>query len=103
VPSDPATPPRRGGREEAVRQRQRARRGERYDSVPALHRQGRSVHGIAAVLARRRTTVQRYLQADGFPEIVPRAKRSSLLDPDRPYLEARWAEAAGMGASSSST
>jgi transposase len=36
-------------------------------------------------------TVQRYLRADKFPELAPRAKRPSLLDPYRPYLEERWA------------
>jgi transposase len=97
VPSDPATPPRRVGRKDAERQRRRARRVERYDSVLALHRLGLSARRIAAALDLSRTTVQRYLQADGFPEIGPRAKRRSVLDPYRPYLETRWAEGCRNG------
>src|SRR5262249_22205393 len=44
-----------------------------------------------------RMTVQRYLRAHGFPQLVPRAKRPSLLDPDRSYLEERWAEGCQNG------
>lgn len=48
-------------------------------------------HGIS------RETVSRWIRAGSFPERAPRVKRSSMLDPFRPYLEQRWAEGCRNG------
>jgi transposase len=91
APAERPSATRRVARDEVEHQRRRARRVERYELVMALRRQGLSARRIAAALSLSRMTVQRYLRADGFPELVPRAKRPSHLDPYRPYLEERWA------------
>jgi transposase len=84
-------------RHEQERQRRRARRLERYNAVIALQQKGVSVRQIALSLDLDRQTVSKYLRSDGFPEMGPRAKRASLLDPFRAYLRQRWDEGCHNG------
>jgi transposase len=77
---------------ERERQRRRSRRLERYNAVLALHAKGVSARQIARSLDLDRQTVRKYIHAGAFPEIGPRAKRPSLLDPHRAYLRRRWDE-----------
>lgn len=79
-------------RAEQERQRRRSRRRTRYDAVLALHQKGVSALQIAQSLGLDRQTVRKYLHAEAFPEIGPRAKRPSLLDPHRAYIRQRWDE-----------
>lgn len=57
-----------------------------------LHGQGMSIRRIADELGVARNTVRTYLRASGVPQPKPRPKRSSKLDPYRPYLQQRLAE-----------
>ena len=72
-------------------QARRARRYARYQEVVALHDQGLSARQIARTLGLARRTVQRFLQAEGFPERQPRRPRPTLVTPYEPYLRERWA------------
>lgn len=78
---------------EAQRQGRRARRKSRYEEVIKLHKQGASQVAIAALVGLNRDTVRRYINAAGFPEIVPPGKRSKL-DPYKAYLHERWTQGA---------
>ena len=74
-------------------QRQQARRAHRvarYEEVIALDKEGHSQRTIARTLGIARETVQRYLQADGFPERKQRAPRTALDAPYESYLRQRW-------------
>jgi transposase len=82
---------------EQERLRRHARRVDRYEAVRELIRQGLSIRAVARTLDLSRTTVHRYLRADTFPEMSPRRKRSSILDPHRAYLEQRWREGCHNG------
>lgn len=77
---------------EQDRLRRRSHRLERYNAVIALHQKGVSLRRIADALDLDRQTVRKYVHADAFPEMSPRAKRPSLLDPFRTYLQTRWEE-----------
>jgi len=77
---------------EQDRLRRRSHRLERYNAVIALRQRGVSMRRIADALDLDRQTVRKYIQADAFPEMAPRAKRLSLLDPFRTYLQKRWEE-----------
>lgn len=87
-----AVEPARPSRHEEDRLRRRARRLERYQAAIVLHQKGVSARQIAHSLGLDRQTVAKYLHADGFPEMSPRTKRPSLLDPFRGYLQHRWDE-----------
>ena len=91
---EPAQPIKMGPRlspaHERERQLRREKRKKRYDEVIKLHEQGVSQLAIASLLGLDRNTVHRYITAPAFPEIV-RPKRSSLLDPYKPYVLERWA------------
>lgn len=79
-------------------QRTRQKRLERYEAVQQLHQQGWSQREIARELGLGRSTVQRYLRADSFPEMARRRKSTTLLDPYRAYLQKRWTEGCHNGA-----
>jgi transposase len=75
---------------EQVRKAQnRQRRQATYNQVRQLRRQGASARSIAKQLGIHRSTVQKYLQADDFPERAIR-QYTSLANPFKGYLWARW-------------
>jgi transposase len=90
---DPVVPPSRRvpSRKEEERQARRGRKLARYEEVRALRAHGHSVRGIAARTHLDRRTVKRYLQAAGFPENGPRARRTTQISRFVPYLRDRWA------------
>jgi transposase len=69
----------------------RARRLACYEEVIALHSAGQSLRAIARQTGLAKRTVQRYVHAEGFPEIARRGPRPTLLTPYVPYLQERWA------------
>jgi len=71
-------------------QERRARRLERYEGVMALRAQGYSLRAIARLTGLNKRTVQRYVEADGFPTLQPRARRHPQLARFIPYLQERW-------------
>lgn len=75
----------------------RDRRLERYQAVVDLYKQGTKVRAIARQLGMSRTTVKRYLKANGFPEMSSREGQVSILDSYLPYLQQRWAEGCHNG------
>jgi transposase len=90
APLAPSSPKPRLARHEQERLRRRAHRLERYEAILELTRQGLSLRAVARTLDLSRTTVRKYLRAGSFPEMSPRRKRRSILDPHRAYLEQRW-------------
>jgi len=69
--------------------------GEMTMEIRILHRQGHGFRAIARQLQISRETVRKYLRApDLVPSYGPRPPRASKLDPFKPYLEMRVAEAA---------
>lgn len=69
--------------------------GEMTLEIRILHRQGLSIRAIARQLQVSRETVRKYLRAPELkPVYGPRAPRPSKLDPFKPYLKMRIAEAA---------
>jgi transposase len=89
---------RRLTRGERDRQWRRARRLERYEQVCDLYRQGFSLRAIGRKLDLDRRTVRQYVQAEHFPEIATRARRSSVVDPYSPYILGRWEAGCHNGA-----
>jgi transposase len=85
-------------RHEQDRLRRRARRLDRDEAVRELKRQGLSLRAIARTLDLSRKTVRKDLTVDAFPEMAPRRKRPSILDPHRAYLAQRWQEGCHNGA-----
>jgi len=63
-----------------------------YQKVVELHKQGLSGRAIARTLGLHRATIRRFLENDGYPAIMARALRPSLLDPFVDYLEKRLRE-----------
>lgn len=62
--------------------------------IRILHRQGRSIRGIARELRVSRETVRKYLREPGLePGYGPRALRPSKLDPFKGYIRRRIGEA----------
>jgi transposase len=94
----PATLPLPCTRTEQVRQQRQARREVRYEQVQALVAQGVSLRTIATQLHLSRGTVRKYARSAAAPVAQPRAKRSSLLDPYKPYLVERWNAGCHVGA-----
>ena len=72
------------------RQQRQQRRHARYEQIHTLVAQGVSLRTIATELRLSCTTVRKYACAAATPMPQPRAKRSSLLDPYKPYLLERW-------------
>ena len=73
-------------------QAKRARRLARYDAVMALHADGLSISAIAAKVGLDRSTVRKYLRADGFPEWSARRTPLSAGTKHGEYLRTRWEE-----------
>lgn len=71
-------------------QARRARRRARYEEVMDLYKVGQSQRAIARTLGLSRHTVQRFVQAGGFPERQARAPRTPLWAPFTSYLRDRW-------------
>ncbi len=70
----------------------RAIRLAHFEQVREFASQGMSIRAIARTLRMARQTVQKFVQADTFPERAPGWKpvRGSILDPFVPYLLTRW-------------
>src|SRR5690606_14774749 len=63
---------------------------ENLVEIHVLHRQGKSVRGIAKALGISRNTVRRYLRdLTALPQYPDRAPRPTKLDPYKPYLVSR--------------
>src|SRR5205823_294858 len=88
-PQSATAPPART-RAERDKQWRRARRRERYEQVLALHQQGLSLRVIGRMADLDRRTVQRFVKAEGFPEISIRASSASMVDPHGPFIRQRW-------------
>ena len=76
--------------EETPSQISRSNRYARYEAVRALHQQLVSEREIARRLKMSRQTVQKFLQAETFPERSQPPYRGSILDPYKPSILARW-------------
>jgi transposase len=86
----PVRPPAPQSKGERTRQQRQERRQARYDQVHALLEASVSPRTIAREMRLSRETVRKYARADAAPIPQPRAKRSSLLDPYKPFLIERW-------------
>ncbi|MDQ2830277.1 MAG: transposase [Chloroflexota bacterium] len=75
---------------EQEQQERRARRVARYEEVMALRAQGESLRAIARQTGLNKRTVQRYVEADGYPVPQPRPRRHTQLERFTPYLQERW-------------
>lgn len=62
---------------------------EEWVDIKSLIHEGRSIREIARITGLSRNTVRRYLREETPPRYSPRPPRSSLLDPYKPYIEAR--------------
>jgi transposase len=71
-------------------QERRARRVTRYEEVMALHATGASIRAIASATHLNKRTILRFIHAETFPELQPRAPRTLALTPFLGYLRARW-------------
>lgn len=67
------------------------RREARFAEAVRLREQGLSICAVARALGVERKTVRRWLRAGQAPTWRHAERGHSLLDPFRPYLEARWA------------
>jgi transposase len=85
-------------RYEPTRLANRTRREARYKEVAALHQQGVSQKAIGVRLNLSSKTIRRWLRAGSFPELAPRRKRVTRVEPFIPYLQTRWAEGCHNGA-----
>jgi transposase len=70
----------------------RRRREARFDQALQWRREGLSIRAVAQALGVERKTVRRWLQAGHAPAWRHADRGRSILDPFRPYLEARWTE-----------
>jgi transposase len=73
------------------REARRARRLAQYQDVLALHRTGVSLAEIAQQVGLARSTVRKYVHADGFPEWSPRRTLLRAGSVHTTYLQQRWA------------
>jgi len=85
-------PSARETRREAERRQRHQRRQALYEQVHELYRKTHSIGAVAVQLGIDRRTVRRYLDAPECPLPKPRGKRTSILDPYRAYILARWQE-----------
>jgi transposase len=83
-------PAHRSPREQVRRQAAQERRQVRFTHVRELHAQGMSLRAIAAGVGLSRTTVTRYVRADGFPERASRRSMPGILAPFLVHLQQRW-------------
>jgi transposase len=75
----------------ATREARRARRLARYDQVVELYQAGASLTAIAQQMGLARSTVRKYVHADGFPEWPPRRTPLHVGSVHMTYLRERWA------------
>lgn len=73
------------------KQERHAPRQARHTELRRLHAAGASVAGLARHLDLDRKTVRRWLRRDE-PPTWKKPARASVIDPDRAYLDRRWAE-----------
>ncbi len=90
--TEPASAPRRSRREEEQSAFSRERRRAIYDEVMRLHAEGVGNRDLARQLGLSRTTVKKYVEADGFPERQVRHTAPGQIAAFVPYLERRWEE-----------
>jgi len=90
TPPPPPSPPLTQAQQKC--QTTRDRRLARYQAVLELQQQGLSRRAMARRLGLGYRTIQRYLDADTFPEMAQRRKGRSILDKYVPYLQQRWLE-----------
>ncbi|HVC34750.1 MAG TPA: ISL3 family transposase [Chloroflexota bacterium] len=86
----PLPPAHRSPPEQVRRQAAQERRPMRVAHVRELHAQGKSIRAIAEAVGLRRTTVTRYVRADGFPERASRRSMPGILAPFVAHLQQRW-------------
>jgi transposase len=67
-------------------------RGGMVRTIYEMHGQGQSIRAIAAATGLSRNTVRKYLRSPGVPVPKKRPKRTSVLEPFKPYLQERLAE-----------
>jgi transposase len=90
-PPQPEAPAAASPRQQA-QQAKRERRVERFERVRELHRQGRSIRGIARELGLSREAVRRYLRRGTCPDWRPGRPARSGLDRYRKEIDRRIAE-----------
>lgn len=88
TPPEPVRPTRR----QEARQARRQRRVARYEHVRELHRQGKSVRGIARELRMSVRTVVGYLRGGRCPDWQPGRSRPTGLDRFREHIDRRLGE-----------
>jgi transposase len=86
----PAPPPEPATRAERDSTARWERRRALFEEVRRLYDEGYSLRAIAQKLGKSRHTIQKYVQADTFPEPKKRQVAPGQLEPFRAYLEARW-------------
>jgi len=82
---------------ELARERTRAKRQARYDTIRARYEKGASIAQIARELHLNWKTVRKYAEADVCPQTPRYALRPRLLTPYEPYLRQRWDEGCHNG------
>jgi len=80
-----------------ARERTRANRQARYDSIRERYQKGASIAQIDRDLRLNWKTVRKYAEADVCPESPRYAVRPRLLTPYEPYLRQRWGEGCHNG------
>jgi transposase len=78
--------------DDVQKQGRRDKRTDRYEEVRMLVQQGFSQRTIARKLHLARATVNKFAQAEVYPEMhhPKRGEKRSILDPYKPYLLDRW-------------
>ena len=89
LPPPPAPNTETGATSAAAR---RASRHTRYEETVALHRAGWSLTAIAAKMGLARPTVRKYVHADAYPAVLPRAHLLRAGTTHAAYLQRRWNE-----------
>jgi transposase len=87
APPEPARPLRTWERRSRAAQE---RRDARFAEIARLREQGLSMVAIGRSIGAERRTVRRWLKAGRAPTWRHADRGSSILDPHRSYLEARW-------------
>lgn len=81
---------RRSPTEAVMRDERRERRVDRYETVRALYQHGKSKSQISKELGISSWLVRRFVEAEQFPERVPKAPRRGILTPFEPLLQELW-------------
>jgi transposase len=90
-PPPPHAAPTATSPRQQARQASQRRRVERFERVHELHRQGRSVRGIAEDLGLSRNAVRRYLRRSACPDWRPGRPTSTGMDGHRAWIDGRIA------------